>query len=327
LAWTSICEETILDRIILFEETTAAAVSSQVSIFNDPGISFELQRLPFEEGPNHVLLTRALHNKVVIYASRFFDEYTKYVSAEFMLTPGAAKPLRYQTASRGLLLYTEFFLLAVGLVAVARGKYSLLPFLLLLAAPIPAAVTTEDAPNLHRALFMSPFISIIAAYGLNLLIINYRKLAYFVLLIFCLDFFYFAHMYIVHNPARDEITLSRNTGADQLIAQLVGYRTRYSRIILTNRPDNLYPWYAYLTRQNPKNFNPVIAPNKNSEFTVGNITFSQYRCPSEYLAKAKLPGVLVVDAEGCDVRGNLKMVDEITRSGGGHPYTLWQYLP
>ncbi len=317
----------IVSLLTLAFALTPAARSrlSQVSIFNDPGIKFELDRLPFEEGPNHVFITRMLHNKLVIYTTRFINEYTRYFSSDFFLTPGVARPVRYQTASQGLLLYAEYLLLVIGLFALIKKRLPALPAILLLAAPLPAALTTEDAPNLHRALVMIPFISVLAAFGLAYLASLNRRIFYLALLIFVLNFFYWSHMYIVHTPNRDEITLSRNAGVTNLISFLAVNQSAYDRILLTNRPDNLYPWYAFLTHADPKIFNPLVAPNKNTQFSYGKIIFSQYRCPSEHLSQNPRLHVLAVDAEGCQVRGSLNLVASINRSGGGHPYTLWTF--
>jgi 4-amino-4-deoxy-L-arabinose transferase-like glycosyltransferase len=316
--------------LLLFTASAAFILSpaarsrlGQVSIFTDPGIRVELDRLAFEEGPGHILPARIFHNKVVVFAGRFLDEYTRYLSSDFFLTPKVAKPVRYQTASRGLVMYIELVLWLAGLLAVAKNKFSFLPLLLLLAAPLPAAITTEDAPNLHRALLMSPFFSMIAAAGLVYIFSIRKVLGYLVVILLSLDFIYYTHMYIVHNPQRDEITLARNQGVKDLIRQLPDLAGRYSQILLTNRPDNLYPWYAFFTGRDPRLFNPRIAANKNTQFTIDGITFSQYRCPSEIIAVNKTPGILAVDAEGCPVYPNLKSIGSIQRSSGGYPYTLW----
>ncbi len=296
---------------------------SQVSVFSDPGVNFELQRLPFEEGPNRVFTARAFHNKIQVFTGRFLDEYAQYFSSGFYLTAGEAKPVRYQTASRGLILYIELILILAGLTAVAGKKLSCLPVLLLLVSPLPAAITTEDAPNLHRALLMTPFLSILAASGFWYIYRVKHSLIFIVTVLFLLDFVHYTHLYLVHNPRRDNITLSRNAGVTELIEKISGYRQEYPRIFLTNRPDHLYPWYAFLTARDPRVFNQLIAVNKNAEFTWEGLTFSQHRCPSEFLSAYNLPRALAVDTEGCPVNTSLTQVDSVSRDSGGHPYTLW----
>lgn len=299
---------------------------SQVSVFTDQDIKVELDRLPFEEGQNRVLLARTLHNKVVLYAARFVTEYSSYFGGKFFLAPWEAKPARYQTVDRGLLLYIEFVLVALGLIYAAKHLRLRSPFLplllLLLVSPLPAAVTVEDAPNLHRALFMSPFLSVLAGLGLYFAARLKKSLLPAVLLLLCVDLFHYAHMYTVHNPVRDSLTLQRNVGAAELITALSALSGQYQKIYLTNRPDNLYPWYAFLTRQDPRNFNPPLAADKSRDWTFGRLVFSQYRCPSNFIADQNLKQVLAVDAEGCPVPTKTQVIQSITRTGGGHPYSL-----
>ena len=302
---------------------------NQISIFKDLGVRDELDRLPFEEGPNHVFIARLFHNKIALYATRFANEYFSYFSPKFFLTFGETKPLRYATVLRGPLLYVEFILFILGLLIMARkvpiSSHKLLLVTLLLASPLAAALTTEDAPNLHRALLMSPFISIIAALGLTQ-ILKFSKLLYSLFLLFLvLDFIYFSHQYLIHNQARDVLTITRNAGAKELILELSRLAPRYRQIYLTNRPDPLFTWYAFYKQPSPFSFNQLLALSKNQEFVFGNLVFSQHRCPSEIIAEKKLSDTLAVNAEGCPVSSQTQFVGQIKRLGGGIPYTLWRY--
>jgi 4-amino-4-deoxy-L-arabinose transferase-like glycosyltransferase len=165
---------TLLTGILVINKE-ARGRFSQVSIFSDLDVKYELSRMPFEEGQGKVFIARLFHNKPIAYAKRFINEYARYFSADFFLNPETAKPARYTTVGVGILSYIELLLLVCGLIAIAQKKSSLLPLLLLLIAPIPGALTTEDAPNLHRALYMIPFILIIGAYGFNWLIESFPK--------------------------------------------------------------------------------------------------------------------------------------------------------
>lgn len=296
---------------------------SQVSVLSDQDIKVELDRLAFEEGENRILLTRALHNKVVLYGSRFFTEYVQYLSGKFFLTPYEAKPARYQTVDRGLLLYTEFVLVAAGLVAIAQRRFPLLPLLLLLLSPLPAALTIEDAPNLHRSLFMSPLISILAGFGLYFVGRQNRGLMLVSLICIFLDFFHYTHMYSVHNPGRDSFTISRNTGTSELVSVINSLYPQYSSIYLTNRPDNLYPWFAFQSHQDPRIFNQLLSGKKSQNFTYGKLVFSQYKCPSGIIKDNRLENTLAVDTEGCPIVDGMVKIGEVRRTSGGFPFTFW----
>ncbi len=306
---------------------TARSRLNQVSIFKDDGVRDELDRLPFEEGPNKVFITRLFHNKLVIYTVKFIDQYIGYFSPKYFLTFTESKPLRYATVLHGPLMYSEFILFVFGLFWLFQPRatsYKLLAIFLLLS-PLPAAITTEDAPNLHRALLMSPFISILAGFGLYQITKMQRKFKYLYplfLIILVLNFIYFSHLYLVHNSGREVLAMSRNNGVEKLFTKLASLQNRYSQIIFTNRPDSLYPWYAFGSKQDPRQFNSLLADHKKSDFTFKDITFSQLRCPSVILRDQPKPSVLAVDAEGCIAPSDMQIVDTVVRSSGGTVYTL-----
>lgn len=306
---------------------------SQVSIFSDLTIKYEQDKLPFEEGHSSVLTARIFHNKAVLYSMRFINEYTQYFSAKFFLVPFEAKPNRYSTVGNGLVTYIEFFLIILGLISIARGKSSSLPLLLLLVAPIPAALTTEDAPNLHRSLFMVPFLSIIAGSGITFLSDlkwNHAKYGITVLLILLsLNFIYFAHMYFIHNYQRPQIAPNRNVGAKELALKLNEPET-YDKILITNIPDSLYPWYAFFNKINPESFNKIAAQRGENPWVYKNIYFSSQRCPSRDAFKKNNDNILAIDAEGCETEAkygaNIEVLGRIARGDESYPYILWHRI-
>ncbi|MBI3289830.1 glycosyltransferase family 39 protein [Candidatus Microgenomates bacterium] len=302
---------------------------SQVSVFNDLNVQHELEKMPFEEGPNRVFVARLFHNKPSVYARRFIEEYSKYFSPDFLISKSAA-PARYVTVGMGVLTYIEALLFIIGLVAIAQKKASVLPLLLLFVAPIPAALTTEDSPNLHRALFMLPFILIIGAYGLQFLtkVRKWGKLLFRgALVLLTLNFIFYLHMYYVHNKVH--IPLYRNIGAKELAVKIAQIQNSYNKIILTNIPDDPYPWIAFFTGQDPAVFNKDAVTREKGNWMSENLVFVGQRCPSrDAFTQIDVERLLVVDAEGCASESNLKgkqgiNMEEIKRTDGTVVYTLW----
>lgn len=303
---------------------------SQVSIFNDLDVQYELSRMPFEEGPNQVFIARLFHNKPLVYTRHFLNEYAKYFSANFLLG-NAAKPMRYTTTGVGLLTYVEFILVILGTVAIAQKRMLALPLLLLLISPLAAALTTEDTPNLHRALFMILFISIIGGYGgyLLLTINRFKKIIiYGTSLLFFLNFIFFSHMYIVHTKVH--APLYRNIGAKELAIELAKLQSQYDKIILTNIPDDPYPWIAFFTNRDPAVFNKDAILREHGNWSTENFYFTGLRCPSRDAFKAPdVKRLLVVDTEGCESESNLRgrtdvvILKQIERPDYSKVYTLW----
>jgi 4-amino-4-deoxy-L-arabinose transferase-like glycosyltransferase len=303
---------------------------SQVSIFNDLNIRHNLDLFPFEEGHNDVLMARIFHNKLVLWTQEGINEYTQYFSAKFFLTPFEAKPARYDTVGMGVLSYVELFLLLSGLVAIIRGKYSLLPVLLLLAAPLPAALTTEDSPNQMRALYMIPFIVMIGAVGLEYLasVLPKRRLVLgSIITVLLLNFLFFEHLYFIHNPQRPPIPGDRNVGAKEAALNILLLQNQYDKIIVTNIPDSLYPWYAYFSGVDPKSFNEIAMNRGEKAWQYKNIYFSSVRCPSRDAFTRNNDNVLAIDAEGCEGEAKyspaIQVLGRIERGDKAYPYIFW----
>ncbi|MBI2268387.1 MAG: hypothetical protein HYU80_02985 [Candidatus Blackburnbacteria bacterium] len=318
----------------------ARARFSQVSIIHDLDVKFELDKMPFEEGPNRVFIARFFHNKPSVWARRFIDEYMQYISAKFFLVPKEAKPLRYATVGMGILTYAEFALLILGLVALAQKKnYTSVLFLFLfLLSPLPAAITTEDAPNMHRALFMAPFVSVLSAFGLFYLMNTQRHstlLRNAAFVVVGLNFIFFSHMYLTHNRVNNP--LYRNVGAKELAMKIDTIKDVYDEILITNIPDSPYPWIAYFANQDPKVFNTDAQARDKGVWTSNNLVFTGMRCPSRDAFKQdsenelnKVKKLLVVDAEACEAEAykynygeNVTILDQIKRPDGTIVYTLW----
>lgn len=300
---------------------------SQVSIFNDLDVSFELSKMPFEEGPGKVFVARLFHNKPLVYTRRFINEYASYFSANFLLGK-EGKPARYTTVGMGVVTYIELFLLVAGLVAIAQKRFGIFALVLLLLAPIPSALTTEDAPNLHRAFFMIPFISIIGAYGLEWIKSMDKKwLTRLVTIGFFLNFVFFLHMYFVHNKVH--LPLYRNIGAKELSMYLKGVQGKYDQVIITNIPDDPYPWIAYFTGKEPQSFNTDAQKRVLGVWTSENLVFTGSRCPSRDAFEKPEGKIMVIDAEGCATesklkdRSDVKLLDRILRPDGSEVYVVW----
>lgn len=321
-----------LATIYFASQKEARGRFSQVSIFSNLDIKRDLDKYPFELGPGRVLEARLFFNKPLSYARRFFEEYARYFSSDFFIVYGSAKPVRYEIAGMGIITYVEFALIFIGLIASGKYRLPLLPIALLLIAPLPAALTTEDAPNMHRALFMIPFLSVLMAYGLYYLYrLNMRKFllpVFFALFIF--NFAFFLHMYLIHNPVHEPIPLYRNASAKQLALKIDELDNKFDRVIITNIPDSIYPWLAFYTKVDPAIFNKVALARQKGVWSYKNLEFSAQRCPSRDAFKYQTSKkVLVIDAEGCNGKDvkyppYIKINGEIKRPDGAVTYTLWE---
>lgn len=312
--------------LIILLSPKARGRLGQVSIRSDFKILYETQKAPTEEGPNKVLLARSFHNKYMILMRRFTEEYFSYLGSDF-LVGRSAKPIRYITTNFGLITYVEFILLFLGIAAAVIKKDIRLAWVWLLLAPIPAAATMEDVPNLHRSMLMVIPIVLIEAWGMSVLLeLKTKILAIITMILWGLNFIYYLHFYYNHGNFAMSV-YSRNGGMVELTDFIKKNKDKYNQIILTNYSDNPYPWIAYFNNFQPENFNKNFKKDKNGNYVFENLVFGNQRCPANLVKEYKdQKNILFVDGEGCDTKENkdLKLKEIIYRLDGSPPFKIWE---
>ncbi|MBP9759078.1 glycosyltransferase family 39 protein [Candidatus Dojkabacteria bacterium] len=280
----------IILTLILSLGSSSRARLSQVSIFNSENVKYEL----LQSG----------EHKVVVYTRTLIKEYGKYFSTDFLIGE-SAKPYRYLTLGVGLLNYIDFILLIIGLFLLVKNKEYLIP-LFLFISPIASILTTEDAPNLHRSLYMVFFIVIIEGYALS-----YLKYYKTILTILAISLLYFLYAYFyksdLHIPYQKNLYIDsptfRNIGNIELATKLEQYKNEYKLIYVTNFPDNIYPWYAFINKKDPKEFNSKSIISNSNERRYENIIFTDTKCPTDFI---KDTNVLVIDSGECPTETKIK---------------------
>jgi len=313
----------------LFIGKEARGRLSQVSIKSDAKITLESVNMPNQEGPGQVLVARAFHNKLVVLGRRMVEEYTNYFSTNF-LVGSSAKPDRYMTQNFGLITYIELILLVLGIVALGKYSGARWAMFLLLLAPLPAAMTIEDVPNLHRSLWMIPFIVIIETYGLIILWEIKKYLVMVAILFLTINWIYFGHMYVVHQKFA-MAAYTRDGGMESLVATIDKLQNNYDKIVVTNYPDGIYPWLGFLGNRDPNLLNSQAKNRINGDWQFENLEMVNEKCPTNWaFAKfASVKRLLVVNGEGCEIdqaiikKENLKLVEVIKRPDLSPPFKLW----
>lgn len=325
----------ILITIGLFCSPQARGRMNQVSLMSDPKIRQETINMPSQEGPGRVLIARSFHNRPLVIFKDILNEYANYFGINF-LTGETSLPIRYRTPNFGLITFVEFLLIVLSLVVAGARKEVWLIWILLLISPLPAAITNEDTPNLHRALFMVPFLVLLETYGL-IYLFSLKKQTQFLTVIVSLALFfnliYFAHFYMIHQKF-GMASYYRNGGAKELADKIYSIHDQYSKIIVTNSPDGLYPWFGFFNKIEPKSFSQTINDKRNIIWTWKNITFSDEKCPSEKIILNKdkvMEKMLIIDAEGCEINPTLakkqntkKINNVIRRPDLSNPFEFWE---
>ncbi len=287
----------------------------QTSIFSPvSGVTIKINELIFSEGPNHALAARIFHNKLTGYGREFLTQYLTYFSPVFLFIDGWRNS-RYYVPEQGLLYISFLVFLFIGILPIkTKNKlqidtklFAMLVFLLFLA-PFPAAMTVVESPNVHRSLFMSYPLIILAAYGLyKSFFIKYRRisLSYILVFMLCLEIVYFWHLYA--NNMDVYSSLQRNDGQIQIALYAGAQSKNYDRIYLPAQA--AMSWY-YLFYN--KDFSPKyigrFRPDSRIDHT-DNIYYVENSCPSTVLKKTNLKGkVVIIDRFDCQSNPAYKQI-------------------
>ena|SRR3989338_2802643 len=285
----SLSSVTILALVLIFLVRGGVGRFNQVNIFGFPETELVKAEQIREDGMagSGIVLTRMFHNKIINYSLSYASNYFEYFTGGFLFIKGGL-PNWYSIPGIGLIYLTElpFFLIGFVLLATHKKHSYKIPVIWLFVAPMTAAVTMDDVPNLQRAIVMFPVIEIIAAYGF-ISLIRWRNnvkhsatificAVFSVLIIF--NFIYFLHQYFVHTKAHR--TWYRNNGSDEMIRTVSSFYNDYDKIIITKGAGGIYPLILFYTK-----FDPVLyqkeGSSKDKEYTgFGKFFFVPQSCPS-----------------------------------------------
>jgi len=300
----------------------------QVSIFSSPGTKLVLQEQIKEDGAENgpIILTRMFHNKVTNYSIDLVNNYVTYLSPQFLLGQ-LQLPVRYKIDRAFLIYLFEPVFLLTGLYFLFKGLNWQKGFVvfMLLAAPIPAALTIEDTPNMQRAIFMIPALGIIIAYGIYNLFFVFKKFKLsrrvFTISILVLVaayvylFAYFMHQLFVHQPEHQNwFRDSQWQSASQLFQKL---EPKYSSVY-TNSPISYY--YLTFYSESFRNFllnSPSFKNNRSYKDTwqLGKYNFSSSNCTLREPKDVK-PNSLYINGQVCDTPTWARVVGEAKSSDG-----------
>lgn len=279
--------------LLIFSIPGGTARFRQTSIINFPQTKLVMEEQIREDGVMHTpsFVARIMHNKPLNFSLTFVNNYMEYFSGSYLFISGGRPPL-LSIPRMGLVYLIElpFILIGIYKLLISKNKMSKIPILWLLCAPVVAAVTVDDSPNMRRSIMMIPAIEIIAAAGLltvaswasgikkNVLGITFKQvLLGVIILLFAFNVFYFLHEYFVH--AQVHRTWYRNNGFRQMMNIVNNNYNRYDKIVMTKNGGG-YPLVLFFSRYSPLLYQQEGSP-KDADFKgFGKYIFAPNDCPS-----------------------------------------------
>jgi len=253
-----------------FAQTSIVAyVSSQKEYFNS--------YIYNESSP---LLARVFNNKFIYIAQEFVRQFLSYFSPVYLFVEGG-KPNWFAFPNSGLFYLSNLFLLIIFFFlkrkTIISRNWLLLFFYLLIVAVVPAALTNEHSPNMHRSLLMVIFMILIMSVGFQMLKNIYFKkisLVYVLGIIMFGEVIYFAHNYFQHVSMYTSV--ARSDGNKQAALYLKENRKNYDKVYVLMT--GWFPiYYLYFTGNYDINLIGKIKNGMRVE-KIDNINFIDKDC-------------------------------------------------
>lgn len=256
---------------------------SQVNIFTWPETKLVIEEQVREDGiaKTPPIVARLLHNKLVNYPITFLGNYFSYFTGDFLFIKGGL-PIWYVVPHMGLMYVVLLPVLLYGLVKLSQNKsvYAKIPLLWMIVAPVTAAITVDDIPNINRTMVLLPMLELSAAYGLVMFFRSVKRQQRIIFagvfsLLSVVNIVYFSHQYFVQSTVHR--TWYRNNGFKEMM-QVVQSAPNIEKIFITKATGGVYPLVLFYSRFDPKEYQR-LGSTRNDDYTgFGKFTFVPQSC-------------------------------------------------
>ena len=312
--------------LALFYKTSMSRFN-QVSVFHEPGTQLILEEQIREDGAEFpYLITRLVHNKLVNYSLRLSQNISSYFTYDFLLYKGGA-PARYIVPNMGLIYFLELPFFIWGIILFFRKsfleislKYKIFIAMWIFLGVFSSSLTTEETPNIQRALFVLPMIQLIIAYGfLDLYTkINsklYKRVGVSILaMIFIFNIYYFFHQYFIHTVTHQP--WHRFYEMKELASYINSVKGKYGNIYLTQDSTEPYIFLHFYNQTPVKTFQEMVRQKGLSYVwnNYENVKIVREDCPYKFL---KFPPKDLLIIRGiCKIPPGAKIIKTINYTDG-----------
>ncbi|MBP7875404.1 glycosyltransferase family 39 protein [Candidatus Woesebacteria bacterium] len=301
-----------------------------VSIFSSPQPIIDITEQTYAATPLAPLqILRIFYNKPHFYGREIINQYVTYFSPSFLFFDWSA-PSRYSVPFHGLFYLIEIPLLVGGIyLAIARKrKEALLMTLLLIIAPLPATITSQEVPSTIRSFIavlpVTYFIALAVNQILSLKIVRLRRAAIGTLIaLYLISFSYFVMQYGIQQKVYQP--WYRNSPYEAIAAEIGQYADDFDRIVVTS---DLRPLYAYLVLSGQLTVADLQAQpfaRDKEEYQLGKYIFSRSHCRTDAEWSTRTLYVMEIACLDELKDKRLSILDTITYRDGVAVYAFVSY--
>ncbi len=276
-------------------------------------------------GPNKVLDARIFHNKYLLAGQEVMRQYFSYFSPGFLAgTDGL--PGRYHVPENGvtnwsiILIFVSLAVIccfparrpvaAMAFFKIGKQKYFWWLLWILAMAPIPAALTINEVPNVHRTILVGVVLMILAAAAWQRLAAYNRFglwLSRLLAALLIIESILFWHHYAKVSP---KVTAKFRTYNNLVVGRfLAEHHRNYPLIYVTQGGDNAL-YFLFET----KNFDKSLAGQFHGKLAVDqvdNIHFLHSDCyDPDRQDLPDRPDFILIQPEKCKLNGTGLVIGE-----------------
>jgi 4-amino-4-deoxy-L-arabinose transferase-like glycosyltransferase len=274
-------------------------------------------------------IERVFHNKLIFFSREFIKQYLQYFSPNFLFIEGG-KPDWFKVPLTGL-FYITLLLFLVPIILRGKNiddlkinkKYLFFLFLLIFISPIPAALTDEQTPNVHRSVLLSVSLLFLFGYGFYLFMHDYFKykiIFYVMAILLCVETLFFFHNYFQHVSAYTAVL--REDGNPQAVKYILNHKEKYNDVYMF--ASGIFPIY-YLYFSN--NFDSKLIPafKKNIRIAqVGKVHFYNEDClPQIHPPQIDKKSLIIMNCE-IKEKTDLKEIDAVVAAGNTTVFHIYE---
>jgi len=249
-----------------------------MSIFSYKRPEEEINKiLSQEEGKN--LNFFLYHSEILETGRGILSRYFNHFSARFLFFEGDWASPRHSVPYMGMMYFVEipFLILGIGyFLATKKNPFENLLIWWLLTGPLPAAITRDAVHGIRSYWMVVPlviftslgilrFFSLIKAYWPKFFLpsVSFIFLVYIFCLILYLDLYY------VHFPKKN--SSGWNYGMKEVAKIIEEGKSKYSKIIMTQKYGQPYIFYLFYNQYPPKNYQQQAYLKENPWGDVGKV--------------------------------------------------------
>jgi 4-amino-4-deoxy-L-arabinose transferase-like glycosyltransferase len=202
------------------------------------------------------------HSEGLNFTRAVMGRYFNHFSGRFLFFEGDYQNPKHSSPNSGVMLICDLVFLAFGIVALIKmgNKFSKFSLVLLILAPLPAALSRDEVQAVRSFNMVIPLV-LISSCGLVFLVGKIRKvrfvllrLSYYILLtaIFIGSLVYFMDSYFIHLPIHD--AKYWNWGYKQVVEVVTPIQKNYQKIYFQQSYDQPYIYFLFYQKYDPTKY-------------------------------------------------------------------------